>query len=332
MTFTNPLALLLLLPISAAATASLIYSGRLRVALPFPKGILLDRIALHGPPAILKYVPYALTFLASILLVLGLARPQKVLYQANLEKYGVDILLAIDTSESMRGLDFQPLNRLEAAKINAKEFIRNRIHDRIGIVVFAAHAFLQCPLTLDYESLLEFLDVVEIGMTHSDGTAVGDAIATGINHLKTSHAKTKVLILLTDGRSNTGYISDPLLAAKTAQSFGIKIYTIGTATKGLAPYPVQDPLLGTRIVQLPEDLDEESLTQIAQTTGGQFFRATNTQELKKIYTQINHMEKTHAKIPETASREDMALYFLIPALLLLLMESMLSSTYLLRIP
>ncbi len=267
-----------------------------------------------------------------ILIALALARPQLISRGALPPAEGVDIILCIDTSTSMSALDFEPVNRLEAAKKAARDFILKRKDDKIGIVVFSVNALLQCPLTLDYQSLLEFLDDVYIGMTHSDGTAIGDAIAASVNHLKNSPAKSKVIILLTDGRSNSGIIADPSLAAKTAAAYGIRIYTIGTAGKGPAKIPINHPIFGQTVGTLEEDLDEGTLLAISNITSGSFFRATNYDELKNIYKKIDALEKTEFKNPAITSYNDRYLIFLLPALLLVILEFVFSSAVFIRIP
>ncbi|MFH1620242.1 MAG: VWA domain-containing protein [bacterium] len=331
MTFANPY-FLLLLPLTLAAgwiAMRLDKSSRSALLFPFPSGIPAVPSLRSSAAAVFPYVSRTLVL---ILLVLALARPQKVSRGDMPPSEGVEILLCIDTSTSMQALDFDPYNRLEAAKKAAREFISKRTNDRIGIVVFAANALLQCPLTLDYESLLEFLDDVSMGMTRSDGTAIGDAISVATGHLKTSPAKSKVLILLTDGRSNTGVISDPVLAAKAAAAYDIRIYTIGTAGKGPARVPVNDPVFGTSYAMQPEDLDEGTLLAIASASSGEFFRATNYGELQNIYKRIDSLEKTEFKGHRITSYSDRYLLFLIPALLILMAEAVFLGTLLVRIP
>lgn len=282
--------------------------------------------------SISESVIFLLRLMALVLMAVALSRPQEVTRTVLPPTQGVDIMLVIDTSGSMRALDFEPLSRMDAAKKAAAEFIKRRNNDRIGIVVFAGAALLQCPLTLDYDSLLEFLDQVDPSMTGTDGTAIGDAIATGTNHLKSSKAKSKVMVLLTDGRSNTGIISDPALAAKAAAAYGIKIYAIGTAGKGPARAPISDPVMGTRYVMMNDDLDEETLSAVAKATGGEFYRAQNMAELQQIYSRIDSLEKTEFKSSVSISRRDQYLLFLLPAALLLLAEIFLSRTVFFRLP
>ena len=330
MTFANPYMLLLALPVLLA-----LFFGR-RVQEDGKAALDLPLEASFKPgaspyAALASYAPFLLRALALLLVVLALARPQYVNRTELPPSEGVDIILCIDTSGSMTALDFDPYNRLEAAKRNAKEFIDKRPGDRIGVVAFATNALLQCPLTLDHDSLQEYLEQVQIGITNSDSTAIGDAIATATNHLKNSQAKSKIIVLLTDGRSNAGIISDPVLAAKAAAAYGIKIYTIGTAAKGPSKAPVQGPM-GVQYVTVEEDLDEDSLTAIAQATGGEFFRATSYTELKNIYARIDKLEKTQFKNAVSLSYHDRYAVFLIPALLLLLAEFLLAKIVFVRIP
>ena len=226
---------------------------------------------------------------AIALIIMALARPQLQHTTVERNAEGVDIVLAIDISTSMRAEDLKP-NRFEAARNVAKDFIDGRISDRIGLVVFARKSFTVVPPTLDYRLLKQLLDDTDIG-TIEDGTAIGMGIATSINRLKTSPAKSKVIILLTDGENNSGEI-DPVTAADLAVTHDIKVYTIGAGTKGTAPYPTRDPVFGRRYSNLPVNIDEEMLTTIADMTDGAYFRATNTDELQGIYEQIDELETT----------------------------------------
>ncbi len=331
MIFVNPYFLLLIPAALAAAWIAFILDKTKTATLKFA-----SPLELKAPrtlrTSISRILPYVTRPAAMILIALALARPQYVLQGILPPAQGVDILLCIDTSTSMRALDFNPFNRLEAAKNAAREFIEKRKNDRIGVVVFAAHALLQCPLTLDYGSLLEFLEDVSIGMTRSDGTAIGDSIGVCTNHLKDSPARSKVIILLTDGRSNTGLISDPVLAAKAAAAYGIKIYTIGTAGTGPAKIPVDHPLFGRRYRTQEEDLDAGTLMAIAATASGEFFRAKNYSELQNIYKRIDSLEKTEFKNPVALSYNDKYLFFLLPALFLILIEFVLAGTVLMKVP
>lgn len=254
---------------------------------------------------------------AFTLVVLALARPQYKNTTVERNAEGIDIVLTLDISTSMKAEDLKP-NRLEAAKNVAENFINKRVSDRIGLVLFARKSFTMVPPTLDYDLLKRLLADVEMGVVE-DGTAIGMGIATAVNRLKESQAKSKIIILLTDGQNNSGEI-DPVTAADLAVSYGIKIYTIGAGTRGTAPYPVKDPIFGNRYQNVKVDIDEEMLTQIANMTGGEYFRATDTEKLKNIYAQIDELEKT--KIEEVIYTDYQDLYprFLLPSILLLVLS------------
>jgi len=271
-----------------------------------------------------KKITDALKLAAVLLAVVALARPQGGEKTSEITKKGIDIMLCLDTSSSMRAEDFTPLNRLGVAKQTVKNFVKGRKNDRIGVVVFSAVAFTQCPLTTDYGSLLDFLDKVDIGVTQTDGTAIGTAIMTCVKRLKDSQAKSKIIILLTDGRNNMGEV-DPITAAKAAATFGIKVYTIGAAGKGPAPYPIDDPIFGRRYVQIQEDLDEGMLAQIADETGGLYFRATDRASLEQIYKKIDSMEKTDFKIEEYTDFRELYGWFLFPSVIFLLLGILLEN-------
>lgn len=269
--------------------------------------------------------------LALSLVIVGLARPQKVMSRFQGTGKGIDIMMVLDTSLSMNALDFEPGNRMEAAKDTARRFILGRVQDRIGLTVFGGAPLLSCPLTTDYDAVQTRLTEIDAGMTHADGTAIGDGLISGVNHIKDSDAKSKILILLTDGRSNTGLI-DPITAAKTAQPYGIKIYTIGTAKRGESIMPVDDPQHGRVMVRITDDLDEESLSEIARIGGGKYFRATNLKELRDIYAEIDRLEKSTVKLPDIVSHADLYRYPVAWACGLLLLELALSSTLFFRWP
>jgi Ca-activated chloride channel family protein len=227
------------------------------------------------------------------MLVLAMARPQRGYIEETLHTEGIDIVLCIDISSSMKAEDFKP-NRLGAAKAVAKEFIASRGTDRIGLVVFSRSAITTSPLTVDHGMLHDFIDHIHIGMI-TDGTAIGNAIAESARRLVGGGEESRVLILLTDGINNSGEI-DPLTAASAAAAVGVKIYTIGVGSTGTAPYPVEDQVFGRRYVQVPVQIDEESLTAIAESTGGRYFRATNTEKLEEIYREIDLLEKSRIEI------------------------------------
>jgi len=256
------------------------------------------------------------------LLVVGLARPQAGTSSEEILTKGIDIVLTLDVSTSMKAEDFRPDNRLAVAKRVASDFIRGRKNDRIGLVVFAAKSFTQCPLTLDYGMLQQMLAQVNFGMIE-DGTAIGSAIGTSINRLKDSKAKSKVIILLTDGVNNRGEI-DPVTAAELAKSLGIKIYTIGAGTVGTAPYPVDDPVFGRRYVQVKVDLDEATLRKVAELTSGRYFRATSAEALKRIYDEISNLEKTEIKSRKHVNYRELFGWFVFPALGLFALETLLA--------
>ena len=272
-------------------------------------------------------------FIVIALLIFTLARPQLSQSQERRFAEGINIFLALDVSESMRAEDFKDANRLQTAKSVIQDFLRNRESDRIGLVVFSGESFTLCPLTLDYSVLVELLDNVEVAMGGQlqDGTAIGDAIATTTHRLRDSEAKTKIVILLTDGENNAGTI-DPGTAASLAQSFGIRVYTIGMGKEESARIPYEDTTFGKRYREELTYLDEDTLKQIANTTGARYFRATDVQSLKQVYAEIDQLEKTKFKVVSYTERQELAAYFLIPAALLLGLEILLSNTILRKIP
>ena len=274
------------------------------------------------------HVPSYLRLLALTFLIIAAARPQSFSSGENFYTEGIDIAMVLDISGSMLAEDFKP-NRLEAAKKVIDEFIKGRTVDKIGLVIFSGESFTQCPLTIDYSVLRNLLKDIQMGMIE-DGTAIGNAIANGVNRLKDSKAKSKVMILLTDGVNNAGHI-DPLTAAQIAQKFGIRIYSIGVGTIGQAPYPFQTPF-GIRYQMVPVEIDENILKQIASATGGKYFRATNNRKLAQIYDEIDHLEKTRVEV--TSYRHAKELYFgwALAGLILLFIEVGLSKTYLKRLP
>lgn len=265
------------------------------------------------------------------LVIFALARPQSGTRKQEITTEGIDIVLALDVSSSMLAEDFKPKNRIEAAKAVAEEFINGRTNDRIGLVIFAGEAFTQCPLTLDYGVLIQLLDKVQVAPREWDGTAIGNGIATAVARLKDSKAKSKVIILLTDGRNNAGEI-DPLTAAQIAETFNIRIYTIGAGTRGSALYPVQDPIFGKRYVNMPVEIDEDILKRIAAQTDGQYFRATDSEKLREIYSQINEMEKTKIHVKEFTKYRELFVNYAGVGLLLLLLEIVLLGTWLRKLP
>ena len=331
--FASPFYLLLLLLIPGLA---FLYMRKeaipRRGTLSFPSLNLVAGLP-RSPRLSWRHVLVVFRLLALALLVFTLARPQTGRAKEIIRGEGIDIMLVLDVSGSMAAEDFQPRNRLEAAKEVIQEFVEGREYDRIGLVVFASQSFIQCPLTLDYDVLLDLLDQIRLGidMGLRDGTAIGIAIANATNRLKDSTAKSKIIVLLTDGVNNAGQI-DPPTAAQIAQTLGIKIYTIGAGRPGSAPYPVQDPFFGTRYVNRPHELDEESLRQIAEITGGLYFRATDSEALRQIYQRISEMEKTEVEVRRYIRYRELAYLFALPALGLILSEVLLANTVFRKIP
>jgi Ca-activated chloride channel family protein len=272
----------------------------------------------------------AIRFSVLVLLILAMARPQSGLSASEITTEGIDVILALDVSGSMKALDFQPQDRLAVAKEEAARFIQGRESDRIGLVVFSKESFTQCPLTSDYSMLLKLLNKVQIGLIE-DGTAIGMGLATSVNRLRASQAKSKVIILLTDGVNNAGKI-DPLTAAKLAQARKIRVYTIGIGKPGMAPYPVDDPVFGTRYMQMETRIDESMLQEIARGSGGEYFRAKDKDSLRRIYEQIGKLEKSKISVKNWTEYEELFPIFAIPALILLVFEVVLRQTRLRKLP
>ena len=272
----------------------------------------------------LRHLGIALRALALAALIIALARPQSSLSWQNSTTEGIDIMIASDISGSMLAEDFQP-NRMEAGKNIAIDFIKNRPNDRIGLVIFSGESFTQCPLTIDHDVLINLFKDIKNGMI-DDGTAIGMGLATAVNRLKESEAKSKVIILLTDGSNNAGSIP-PVTAAEIAKQFNVRVYTVGLGTKGFAPYPVQTPM-GIQYQRMPVDVDEGTLTKIATITGGKYFRATNNETLKNIYEQIDKLEKAKIDVTQYHKKTEMFLPLALIALLLLLLEFGLKNTIL----
>ncbi|MBU0475450.1 MAG: VWA domain-containing protein [Bacteroidetes bacterium] len=276
----------------------------------------------------LIHLPFILRTIAVGFLIIALARPQSFSTGENVYTEGIDIAVLLDISGSMLAEDFKP-NRLDAAKAVIDEFIAGRTSDKIGLVVFAGKSFTQCPLTIDYSVLRGLLREIHSGMIE-DGTAIGLAIANGVNRLKDSKAKSKILILLTDGVNNAGEV-DPITAANIAQTFGIRVYTVGVGTRGNAPYPFQTPF-GVQYQMVPVEIDEAILQQVADITDGHYFRATNNKKLEEIYNEIDKMEKTRVEITSYRNAEELFYKWAAFGLFLLLLEMILSRTYLRRLP
>lgn len=276
----------------------------------------------------LCWLPFVLALLGFVSGVIALARPQSSNAYSTESTEGINIVLALDISGSMLAKDLQP-NRFEAAKSVAGEFVSSRPYDNIGLVVFAGESYTQCPLTTDHAVLLNMINSVEMGLVN-DGTAIGSGLATAVNRLKEIKEGSKVVILLTDGTNNSGTIA-PVTAAEIAASFGIRVYTIGVGTMGEALFPIQT-YLGIEYVNMPVEIDEASLKQIASTTGGQYFRATDNNSLHKIYEEIDQLEKVKMKVESFTQKEELFPPYLWVALILLFTALLLRSTLFRRMP
>ncbi len=273
---------------------------------------------------------FGLRVLALALLIIAFARPQSGHTEEEVTAEGIDIMLAVDISSSMLAEDFKPRNRITVAKMVAGDFIRGRHNDRIGLVIFSGQSYTQVPLTLDYGVLLNLLNQVKVGMIE-DGTAIGMALANAVNRLRNSRAKSKVIILLTDGRNNRGEI-DPITAAQLAEAMGIRVYTIGVGKRGEALYPIEDPLFGKRYVRMPVQIDEDVLKRVAQITGGRYFRATNKSGLEQIFREIDQLEKTKIEVKSFTRYRELFENYLYVALGLVLVEVVLANTKLRKLP
>jgi len=277
---------------------------------------------------------WLLPVLAGALMIVGLARPQRADGRTLITANGIDIVLGLDVSGSMQALDFQidhqRVNRIEVVKSVVSKFIEERQDDRIGIIAFAGTPYLVSPITLDHDWLQQNLERVAVGSV-DDGTAIGSALAASVNRLRLTQAKSKVVILLTDGVNNTGKIS-PLAAAEAAKAMGVKVYTIGVGVRGDAPLPVRDAAGNWHVVTAKVDVDEKTLQAIAEETGGKFYRATDTDSLQRIYEQINRLEKTAQTVQKFEHTEELYPYWLIPALGILGLSVLLQQTRLRRLP
>lgn len=272
---------------------------------------------------VFPYLP-ALYIAASGFIILALARPQLSLTEEKVKAEGIDIMLVMDLSSSMLSKDFDP-DRLEVSKAVAKEFVSKRVHDRIGLVVFSGEAFTQCPLTTDHNILNDFLSGLEVGLL-TDGTAIGMGLATAVNRLKDSDAKSKIIILLTDGVNNAGYIQ-PTTAAEIAREYGVKVYTIAVGTMGHAMSPVNRGFNGEYLFAMAKvEIDTELLENIAAMTSAKYFRAIDRQSLENIYTEIDRLEKTEIEVNVFKRYKDQFRYFLIPGFILLLLGFILQNT------
>lgn len=276
----------------------------------------------------LGFFPISFKLLAIAAIVIALARPQSSSGGQNVATEGIDIILALDISASMLAEDLKP-NRIDAAKKVAQQFIDNRKNDRIGLVIFSGESFTQCPITSDHAVIKNLMAGIESGML-ADGTAIGEGLATAVNRIKNSKSKSKVIILMTDGVNNVGAV-DPLTAGDIAKAFNVRVYTIGVGTQGMAPYPFKTPF-GIQYQNVPVQIDEEVLKQIAAETGGKYFRATNTSKLRDVYNEIDKMEKTKISVTEFHNKSEEFYPLILLAILLLSLEFLLKYTVFKSLP
>jgi Ca-activated chloride channel family protein len=325
MRFGNP-AVLLLIPLLVVLA---LWDGRRGMA-------VRARIAFSRPegtenPLELR-AQMGLRILGLLLLVLVLARPQRTRLLPPDTAPATDIMLCLDISDSMRSLDFTPADRLGAALEVLRRFVADRPADRLGLTLFAAEAVTQCPLTLDHNALLTALDNVRIGLVDESRTAVGDGLAAAVARLRKSAAKSKVVVLLTDGRANAGAV-DPETAARAAAALGVRVHTVGAGAPGGGLMPVEDPFFGKRLVRLPQnELDEATLGKVAALTGGRYFRAKDLEGLKSIYAEIDRLEKTDVAVPPTVENEDLYFPLLLAAFLTLGLNALAVHTWWRRLP
>lgn len=317
--------LLLLLPLLAAWY--IFVSNRKKPTLQISSISPLQGVQ-RGMLYYVQHVPFVLRCAALALVFVALARPQSTSKSESIYTEGIDIVLSLDISSSMLAQDFNP-DRLQAAKDIGTQFIAERPNDRIGLVVFAGESFTQCPLTTDRITLINLMKDVDCGMIE-DGTAIGNGLATAVARLKDSKSVSRVVILLTDGVNNRGEVA-PLTAAEIAKTYGIRVYTIGIGTMGTAPYPVMTPF-GVQTQQMPVEIDEEMLRQIADMTDGQYFRATSNTKLLEIYGEINKLERNKVEVDSLMHHKEEYTPFALLALVCLLMEILLRLTILKRIP
>ena len=266
--------------------------------------------------SVLRHAPFVLRTIALCLIIIAIARPRSSSKIDKIDTEGIDIVLAMDVSSSMLARDFKP-DRISAAKDIAVEFIAQRPSDRMGIVVFAGEAYTQCPLTTDRATLINLMKEVETGLI-TDGTAIGNGLATAIARMSSSDAKSRVVILLTDGVNNTGEVA-PMTAAEIAKTYGVRVYTIGVGANGMAPYPVMTPW-GPDVQQMEVEIDEPLLKDIAAQTGGRYFRATDNTKLSEIYSEINRMEKARTTVDSFPIYKELFSGYALAALACLLLE------------
>jgi Ca-activated chloride channel family protein len=322
-TFANPDFLYLLLVVPALVAFYVLKQHRASAALRMPGLQPLDKAGATFRNY-LRHGLFLIRMIAVMLLIMVLARPQSTDKFQNVSTEGIDIVLTLDISGSMLARDFKP-DRLEASKNVATEFISGRPYDRIGLVVFSGESFTQCPLTTDHAVLINLMREIQSGMIE-DGTAIGMGLANAVNRIKDSEAKSKVIILLTDGINNRGEIA-PATAAGIAKTFGVRVYTIGVGTQGMAPYPVQTPF-GTQYQNMPVEIDEAILKEIAGTTGGRYFRATDNDKLAQVYSEIDKLEKSKIDVKQLIRKEEKYLTPAIIAFSLLVLEILIRNTVL----
>lgn len=328
--FADPLVLLSLLLVPLYLFAELRFARRRTPAFLYPAVAAIRKASGKGLPW-KRFLKLAVRAAVLTLVVLAVARPQAGSGSESVITEGIDIVLAIDVSASMKAEDFAPKNRLAVAKDVVSDFIEGRTSDRIGMVVFAAQGFTQCPLTLDYNVLLELLSSVEIGMIDERSTAIGTAIATATNRLRESDAESKVVILLTDGRSNAGEI-DPVTAAHAAKAVGVRVYTIGAGTPEGGRVPIDDPVWGRRYANIATDIDEEALEEIASITGGRYYRAKTEGMLADVYRKIGELETTRIEVKHFTTYTELAPRFIVAGLLLLVLELLVSAIFVRGLP
>jgi len=322
-TFSDPGYLYLLLVIPAIIAFYVLKQHKAFASLRMPG---LDPLAKAGTTIrnYLQNILFGARMTAGLLLIIVLARPQSTDKFQDVSTEGIDIILTLDISGSMLARDFKP-DRLEASKDVATEFISGRPYDRIGLVVFSGESFTQCPLTTDHAVLINLLREIQSGMIE-DGTAIGMGLANAVNRIKDSEAKSKVIILLTDGINNRGEVA-PATAAGIAKTFGVRVYTIGVGTMGTAPYPVQTPF-GTQYQNMPVEIDEGILKEIALTTGGKYFRATDNDKLVQVYGEIDKLEKSKIDVRQFTRKEEKYLIPAIIAFFILAIEMLVRYTFL----
>jgi len=322
-TFADPNLLFLLVIVPAMIAFYVIKQHKASAAFHLPG---LQQLEKSAPTFrnYLRHILFALRTAGITLLIIALARPQSTDEFQDVSTEGIDIVLTLDISGSMLARDFRP-DRLEASKDVATEFISGRPYDRIGLVVFSGESFTQCPLTTDHAVLINLLREIQSGMIE-DGTAIGMGLANAVNRIKDSEARSKVIILLTDGVNNRGEIA-PATAAGIAKTFGVRVYTIGVGTQGMAPYPVQTPF-GIQYQDMPVEIDEAILREIAQTTGGRYFRATDNDKLVEVYNEIDKLEKSKIDVRQFSRKEEKFLTPAIVAFCLLMIEMLLRLTVL----